>query len=156
MLVSGCLEQVCAPCEGIGTITETCAQCVGWGTVSRELRYRVIGTSVSEGGILDWKAWLTVTIRNLDDKTGHFTVTGTAFGGGRTITSTVGVFIGPGAVEDVVVVLDIVHRYEYSYSYDVTPEIIAVTCPGCGGIGTTTLACLGCARTGAVSKFFLP
>ncbi len=115
----------------------------------------MIDSSVSEGGILDWKAWLTVTIRNLDDKTGYFTVTGTASGGGKTLTTTTGVFIGPGAVEYVTLEFDIKFGQAYSYSFSVVPETIEVTCLGCGGIGTTTLTCPECDGTGKTRGFFL-
>jgi len=150
---SGCLEQTCSYCNGRGTVTQACAQCGGSGIISRELRYQVIDSSVSEGGILDWKAWLTVTIRNLDDKTGYFTVTGTASGGGKTVTATTGAYIGPGAVEDVVIELDIELGQEYNYNYRVVPETIEVTCPGCGGTGRVTVTCPECGGTGKVSGF---
>jgi RecJ-like exonuclease len=145
--------KVCPQCGGTGVITEVCTQCGGVGTISREIRYQVIDASVSEYGVLDWKADIVVTIRNLDDKTGYFKVTGIARGGGETITNTVGAYIDPGAAEEVTVTLDITFDAEYEYDYSVEPEMIETTCPRCGGTGRITITCPECGGTGEIPEY---
>jgi PGF-CTERM protein len=122
----------------ISVYAATCPGCGGTGVIYRELRYQIIDDSVSVYGVLDWKADIVVTIRNLDDKTGYFKVTGIARGKGGTLTNTVGTYIDAGAVEDVTVTLDIKFDAEYEYDYSVEPETLEITCPECGGTGEVT------------------
>jgi PGF-CTERM protein len=143
--------EVCPRCNGTGVITETCPQCGGTGIISHELKYAVIDDSVNEYLALGKKADVSVTIRNLDNQTGYFKVTGIATGGGETLTTTVKAFIDPGAVKEVTVTLDIgLGVYEYDYS--VEPEIIETTCPKCAGTGEITTTCPECGGTGEVPE----
>lgn len=146
--------KICPQCDGTGVIITVCPQCGGTGTISREIRYQVIDASISEYGILDWKADIVVTIRNLDDKTGYFKVTGIARGGGKTLTNTGGAYIGPGAAKKVTVTLDTTFDAEYEYDYNVEPEMVDVTCPRCGGTGRITTTCPECGGTGEVIPGF--
>ena len=145
--------KVCPQCGGTGVITEVCPQCGGVGTISHEIRYQEIDASVSEYGVLDWKADIVVTIRNLDDKTGYFKVTGIARGVGETLTNTVGAYIDPGVAEEVTVTLDITFGAEYKYDYSVEPETIETTCPRCGGTGRITTTCPECGGTGKIPEY---
>ena len=128
----------CKRCGGTGQIKDVCPECMGAGEKKGTLKFNVEERKTWVYGILWHTQRIAVTLRNVDDKAGYFTVTGTIVKDNQPITSEEKrVFIKAGDKETINIDfprgLYLLAPAPFEASYVITPEVISFRCGSCQG-----------------------
>ena len=128
----------CKRCGGTGQIKDVCPECMGAGEKKRTLKFNVEERKTWVYGILWHTQRIAVTLRNVDDKAGYFTVTGTIVKDNQPVPSKEKrVFIKAGDMETISIDFPLgwylLAPPPLEASYVITPEVISFRCGSCQG-----------------------